>query len=562
MVDTPIADLQGGRIVLKASPRLREKVKSIPGARYQAKTETWSLSPGWLTALALRQEFPDLQITDALNEWGWQKRKKLERQTIMREPEITTPFNGLYSFQNDGAWFLLEGERAILADDMGLGKTVQAIVALSSVKFHGGLPAIVVSTNSMLLKWAAEFEKWAPELEVRVVAGSASKRRVALEPGADVYIVGWATVRYHSRLGAYGSIALSDEERRPKELNVLNAQTVIVDEAHRMVDPKAKQTRAVWALQHTARYRWSLTGTPTTNSVENIWAILHGVAPEEFPSRSGFISRYTLSGTNYFGGLEIFGINPTHRQELFTVVDSLMLRRTKAEVALDLPPKLYTVVPVELTTKQRKAYDQMEKHLMAGVDGAILMASNPLVRDVRLLQIAAATPVIDEASGTVMDLTSPSSKIDALRDIIESAPGEPLVIFTVSKLLANLVIRELQHTGLRVVSITGDVSNNQRQSNVDSFQGGEADYIVCTVAAGGEGITLTRASKVVFLQRSFSMVQDRQAEDRVHRIGQEAESVQIIDVVSTDTNESDVFEAMYRKGEHFESVVRDQERVG
>lgn len=557
-VTLPVVDYDvDGRLRLFVSPRYREKVKSIPGATYDHKTETWRLWPGWLTATALRREFPDLQLTERANAWGGEKRAEWAHRLAAKESAVQA--DSLYPFQQNGVAYLSMGARALLADEMGLGKTVQAITALRSVKSYG-LPAVVVATNSMLHKWKEEFNKWAPELTVNVVSGTAAQRKKLLAPGADVYILGWSTVRYHSRLAPFGSITLSEVERTPKELDVLSPKTVIVDEAHRMVDPKAKQTRAVWNLQSYARYRWSLTGTPITNSPENIWSILHGLAPEEFPSRSGFLDRYCLAGSNYFGGLEVFGLRPEHREELFSVVDSFMLRRTKAEVLPQLPPKVYTTRYAELGKPQRQAYNNMREHLLADVEGGIILADNPLTQLTRLLQIAAATPVVDE-SGNVVALARPSAKLDTLYEIIDEAPNEPLVIFTQSRKFADLVLDDLRSHNLRVGSVTGTVTGEARAAVVREFQEGEVDYIVCTLGAGGEGITLTRASTVVFLQRSFSMVQDRQAEDRLHRIGQEAESVQVIDVVCEDTAEYRLFDAIYRKGEHFESIVRDGARL-
>jgi SWI/SNF-related matrix-associated actin-dependent regulator 1 of chromatin subfamily A len=126
-----------------------------------------------------------------------------------------------------------------------------------------------------------------------------------------------------------------------------------------------------------------------------------------------------------------------------------------------------------------------------------------------------------------------------------------------------LVVRELRKhkRKLRVVEITGNVTGEDRTEAVRKFQESEADYCVFTMGAGGEGITLTRASRVVFLQRSFSLVQNKQAEDRLHRIGQEAESVQVIDIIAADTIDADVREALVVKGVKFEEVVRDEDTL-
>jgi SNF2 family DNA or RNA helicase len=442
---------------------------------------------------------------------------------------------------------------------MGLGKTIQALAAINQ---SGALPVLVVCPNSMIYGWCTEINKWIPNLVVSLVVGTAAKRKKALEPGADVYIIGWANTWRHSRLQKYGSYAMKDGENQPGALNTLGFRTVIADEAHRMTQPSAKQTRAVWALMHSAEYRWALTGTPITGNLAGLWGILHGIAPEEYPQRQGFIERYTLHADNGWGGLEVFGVHPTHRDEFYANLDSRMLRRTKAEVLPDLPPKTYTTRWLPLTGEQEKAYKQMNKDMMAVVEDDITFADSPLTKMIRLLQFASATPVLDEDGGVVA-FRSPSNKLDALDDIIEEAEGKPLVIFTVSRKLAELTVEHLrkQFPDDPTVTVTGLVTGQERQDAIDAFQAGQARFIVCTMAAGGEGITLTAADTAVFLQRSWSLVHNRQAEDRIHRIGQEAEAVTIIDVISQGTVEPRVHDVMFEKGENMEGVVRDRQRL-
>lgn len=555
-------DHDANRIVFFAGPRYKEMMKQIPGVRYNANTKGWTAPLSWSTALASRGVLGDLlQVSERLAAWGWQEHVRIGEINKIKAGEthhygLSLP-TGLRPSQVIGATFLYASERAILGDDRGTGKTIEAIAALSAFEHPARprLPALIIATNSMLFQWAVEFEKWAPEFDVRVVHGTAAKRRKALEPGADVYVIGWANLRHHSRLAPYGSLRLTDKEKTPAELNALQFRTVIADEAHRMKDPKAKQTRAAWALMHTARNRWALTGTPIADNPGDLWGIGHGIDPDEYPVRTTYIDRYTLSGMNIWGGLEVYGLDPKTRDEFFGFFDPRFLRRTKDEVAPELPPKTWSTRYVEMDTKQKKAYEDFKKKMVVELDTGILLATDPLAKVTRLVQLAAGTPVLDE-DGNVKALADPSCKVQALHDVLDEAPGEPLVVFAASRKLIELAARSLEKAKITNVLITGNVGPEERAQNVQAFQDGKVQVVLATFGAGGEGITLTAASRALFLQRSWSHIDNVQAEDRIHRIGQER-PVEIIDVITADTVEEDVHDSDILKSERLQEIVRD-----
>lgn len=468
----------------------------------------------------------------------------------------------LYPFQKVGAAFAVAGQQVLLAHEMGLGKSPMTVAAVRHMHEIGmsPLPALVVCTNSMKRKWQEEFEKWWPGITTVVVGGSATKRRAAIAERPGVTIINWESLRAHSRLAGYGSIHLSDKEKQPGELNAQGYRTVIADEAHRGADPKAKQTRAWWHLSHDAAYRFALTGTPIVSSPEDLWSLLHALSPEEWPSRTKYISRYTIASLNHWGSLEVLGLRTETRSEFETLIAHRFIRATKAEVLPDLPAKVRTTRAVEMGTKQAKAYKDFATHALALFDSGLLHAEDPLVRLGRLRQIAAALPVLD-AEGNVVSLAEPSCKVDGLLEVLDEAPGEPLVVFAESRKLIELCAEVLTRKKISHVQITGAVQPAQRAFNVEQFQAGEAQVCLCTVGAGGEGITLTRASRALFLQRPWSLVQSSQAEDRIHRIGQEATSVEIIDLVTAGTVEEAVLGVLDGKADLLDEITRDRQRL-
>jgi SNF2 family DNA or RNA helicase len=221
-----------------------------------------------------------------------------------------------------------------------------------------------------------------------------------------------------------------------------------------------------------------------------------------------------------------------------------------------LPPQ---VREVELIPKQRKAYDQLKKELLAELESGMLMATNPLTRMIRLVQLASSYGEVDESGK--LTLTEPSSKLDALMDILEEiGDEEQAVIFAESRQLIDLAALRMEKAKITHGMITGSIDVHRRQSHVDDFQAGRSRLILATLGAGGEGITLTAARHVIFIQRSFSLVKNLQGEDRIWRKGQ-MRQVQRIDIMSKDTIEQHVFEVGLEKAARLEEICRDEETI-
>lgn len=552
-------------------PRDTALCKQVPGMRagkldVRAGDVEWTCPASWYHAIVLRSVFKDrLVYDDDVAVWGrdMAQREQSRLATKRLNPESLRPGFGPdpYDFQCiGGAW--LGGHCSILADEMGLGKTIQALIALDLERINllEDDDALVVTTNSMKYKWAEEAALWAPGWRsVVVVDGSADKRHKQIEtaPAGTLFIINWESLRLHTRQAGYGSIALTPVEKAPKGFNLRNIQRVIADEAHRAKDPKSKQARSLWAVAQGA-ISWALTGTPVANEPLDLWSMLHLMDPVVWASRSAFQDRYVY-GYQADWGFEPIGWREENKAELFRFVDQYMLRRSKAEVLADLPDKTYETRVIDMTPKQAKAYKEMRKEMMVNIDGELLTTDNVLTKLLRLSQIASATPVLKD--GAVVALEDPSNKVQALLEILSEGGDEPVAVFAMSRKLIDLAEQHLEKKGITSVRITGLEGPELRALHVRQFQEGAVRVALCTFGAGSEGITLTRAATSIFLQRPWSLVQSRQAEDRIHRIGQDADKVLIIDLISKGTVDAKVHEALVVKGEHLESVVRDRDRL-
>lgn len=311
-----------------------------------------------------------------------------------------------------------------------------------------------------------------------------------------------------------------------------------------------------------SRYRFALTGTPITNTPESLWPTLNFLSPEEWPSRTSFIERYCHSTFNHFGGLEIFGLKTETKEEFFSIFEPRYRRMPKEVILPNLPPIQRLRRYVTMSSKQAKGYRTMAESMVAQTEGGgLVIAQNPVSQMTRLVQYSSACIEMEEGRAR---LTDPSCKLDQLLvdlpDFLES--GESVVVFAVSRQLIEMAERRLEKAGIGYRSIKGGQSADERHNSIDTFQSGQVPIICVVVAAGGVGITLTRARVAIFLQLPWSNVDYEQACGRVHRIGSEVhESVLIVNYLTEETIEEYQLSSLEGKAQRLEEVVRDKEAI-
>lgn len=580
-------DPVGEHIIINAEWRLKELCKSLPGASWDTKASVWRIPLSWAGCLALRSTFKEnLVIGENLTEWAKnEKIKRIDPSNLLRDLDISEDGDSdLFPHQRAGVLFLSTARRALLADEPGLGKTAQAIRALKKMHDSGEqvFPALIVCPNTLKKNWQREFDRWWPGVNVTVINGSATKRRAQFDQQSDVIVINWESLRTHSKLSPYGSIALarcidckghdsritqSRCEVHQRELNLIDFKSVVADEIHRSKDPKSKQTRALWAATGDADIRFALTGTPIANNVVDLWPILHWISPSEWPSKTKWIDRMIDTMINAFGGMMVLGVKANMEQEFYAAINPRMRRMLKSRVLPWLPEVITERRDVEMGAKQAKAYKQMLEHMIVMLEtGDSLIASNPLTQTLRLLQFASsyAEISVDETGKEKVVLSDPSCKVDALMDDIKNGDfgDDSVAVCAVSRQLINLLSARLTKEGIEHGLITGEQDADERQKSIDDFQSGKTKWILFTAQAGGVGVTLTAARRLVMLQRPWSLVDYKQALDRVHRIGSEIHDCVIItDYVTEGTVEERVIQALDTKADNFEQIVRDKEQL-
>jgi SNF2 family DNA or RNA helicase len=562
--------IEDNMVRITAPSRLADIISRIPNLRAVRGSDAWEgpICPALMFAIAadlskLQGFTPSAEVVEVMKTYQALRTLVVDRKVGFDDAEYD---DRLFHYQRAGVWMLMQGG-CLLGDEMGTGKTVMALTAARQLWLGGHTANIlVVCPNSMKHRWIEEAETWFPEADGFVVGGTKAQKTKTIEAaglasgvGPVVVATNWESLRTLSRVAGYGSQKLTEADAQEGPLNTeLGWDVVIADEAHRAKDPNSKQTRALWALGKGAEYRWALTGTPVLNTPGDLWAIGRFYDPESYGGgRQKWHNRFVAFIETNWGPKDI-GMNRSRESEFQAWFDMRFIRRTKDEV-LDLPPVTYQTRTIEMHSKQRSAYNRMVKDMIVAIDDGILVATDPLALLTRLSQIASATPVVED--GEVIALDTPSNKVTAVLEILdELEEDKQLVVFAASRKLIELCASELDRKGTSNVSVTGAVDPALRAANVQRFQEGQVRVALVTLGAGSEGINLYAADTAVFMQRSYSFGQSLQAEARIHRIGQEADHVTIIDLVSEETVDEVVLDVLRSKGEMSEEVLRDRAR--
>ena len=394
--------------------------------------------------------------------------------------EVAAVLGGeLQPFQWAGVRYVLDARRAFLADEQGLGKTVEALAALEA---DGAFPAVVVCPAALKLNWERETRHWLPHRSVAVVEG-----RSAVPPAGDITILNYEIVAAHAA-----------------ELARRTPRAIVVDESHYCKNPRAKRTQAVRRLAAKVPadgLRLALTGTPVLNHADELIAQLRVIGRlEDFGSGARFSRTFATRDR----GVSEERLHWHLRRRCF-------VRRLKSEVLPQLPAKRQVVVPVRL--------DNESEYRLAEKDVIAWLREQPLDLSELNAKIAATLRAERLAQlGTLQRLAARGKLHAALAWIHDFlASGEALVVFARHVEVQEAVLERFPDA----LHLLGRDSGTVRDAAISAFQ--ELDgppLIVCATRVAAQGITLTRASNVAFLELEWTPAMHDQAEDRCHRIGQ------------------------------------------
>jgi superfamily II DNA or RNA helicase len=390
------------------------------------------------------------------------------------------------------------GAGVILADEMGLGKTVQTLAVLSHRAATG--PALVVAPTSVLPNWFTEARRFAPELTVR---GFRGPERAAITTGAtrlgpgDVLVTSYA-------------IATMEAEALAK----LTFGTLVIDEAQAVKNATTERAKALLDLN--AGWRLGLTGTPIENRLGELWSIFRVLSPGLLGSWEQFRARYAVP-------IEKFG-DDSRRKALAALLRPFVLRRTKAEVAPELPARTEIVRSVRLSAEEQGLYEELRIATLVEIAQA---KKNPDrdAQSMRFVLLAALTRLRQLCCHPRLvypNTVAGSSKANYLLELLEELRegDHKALVFSQFRSFLDLLAPRLRQRGVRVLVLDGTTPSDVRERRVAAFQAGEADAFLISLKAGGFGLNLTVADTVVHMDPWWNPAVEDQATARAHRIGQ------------------------------------------
>jgi SNF2 family DNA or RNA helicase len=477
--------------------------------------------------------------------WREQVRGLLSADVSGRTPPPPGLTARLRPYQQDGfGWLAFLWEQrlgGILADDMGLGKTLQCLALISHAKQRESLgqcpgdpaagPFLIVAPTSVVGNWAAEAARFAPDLRVVPISGTVARLGQGLgelAAGADAVVTSYALLRID--FAAYAEMTWSG---------------LLLDEAQQAKNRQSKVYQCARRLA--APVKIAITGTPLENNLMELWSLLSITAPGLFPNPDRFRDYYARPVERQGDGQRL--------AQLQRRIKPLVRRRTKDQVAAELPAKQEQVLEVELHPQHRKVYQtrlQRERQKVLGLIDDMNANRFTIFRSLTLLrQLSLHAGLIDEAHAGLA-----SAKIDALLGQLQEVTGggHRALVFSQFTGFLGKVRERLEAEGIPYCYLDG--KTRDRAAVVRRFKEGTDPVFLISLKAGGFGLNLTEADYCFLLDPWWNPATEAQAVDRTHRIGQ-TRNVMVYRLVAKDTIEEKVMALKARKARLFSSVLDD-----
>lgn len=455
-----------------------------------------------------------------------------------------------YPFQKEGVKKILQSDTNILlADEMGLGKTVQGALYLRYKK--NSLPALIISPASLKENWKKEIKTWTGK-DAYIIEGKKperfSKEFLAKYP---VFIINYDILGEEDKeekkieMEARKRAREMNYMRRKKiikvhgwcdELIKLNFKTIIGDEIQYISGAETIRSRAVKQIAFSLpeAKKIFISGTPYETKTLQFFTCLHILSKDDFPNEYRYKMRYCDPVKSYWGW-KFEGLS--NANELYEIISKFMIRRLKKDVLKDLPPKVRSVIPMKVKISDRKLYDDADRELELAIKNK---EKNALSKLEALKQASFGAKI--------------NSMIGWIKDYLEI--NEKLVVFIWHRESCEILEREFEGIS---VSITGSTPVKERQKMVEKFQNdSKIKLFIGQIKSAGVGLTLTKSRAVAFLEFGTTAPGMEQAEDRVHRIGQGADSVLAYYLIMENSIDEQIMEVLNRRNKDLKMVMNNE----
>lgn len=425
---------------------------------------------------------------------------------------------------------------ACLADDMGLGKTLQTICFITDrlEQVKGGL-VLIVCPSSLIYNWQQEVAKFAPHLRSYIHHGQARDINNICATTMDICITSYGTMR-------------SDIE----QLSALIFDVAVVDESHNIKNPAAQSTRAIYQLQ--VRCRIALSGTPVMNNTFDLYSQLEFLLPGMFGSKEFFKREYADA------------IDRDRNEEKIVTLQKLtapfILRRTKEQVAKDLPEKTESVLWCNMGVAQKEMYEGIKENIKSNLflnikTEGIGKSKLAVLQGIMKLKQVCSSPLLLPGEEQT---TGHSVKTDMLLEELANLGNHKVLVFSQFAKMLNLLAETFIKKGISYYQLDGSTPPKKRAAMVADFQepGNTTNVFLISLMAGNTGLTLTAADYVFLFDPWWNNAVQQQAIDRTHRIGQ-TKNVFAYKMICKDTIEEKIIQLQQRKKELSEHLIGDNE---
>jgi len=406
-----------------------------------------------------------------------------------------------------------------LALDMGLGKS---IISLSCIQEKGGR-ALIVCPSSLKYNWQSEIEKFWPEASFHICSGQTPDSRISK---FQIVIINYEIIKFWEQ-------KLSSER----------FETLVFDESHYVKDKSSLRSKSAYYLSFYSRNKILLSGTPIENKPIEIWSQCRIIDRQVFPNWLLFAKKYNGAIKTRWGWKMDKATNSEELNKILT--EKMMIRVKKEEVLKELPPIVRKVVPVEIDNW--KEYREAEKDIINWIKN-----NNSTGLDIEKTKKVEAQVKLDK-----LKLIAARGKMSQISEWInQNSPNQKIILFC----FHQEILSELSKRIKNCLCVSQSVKAEQRQKFVEEFQNSEdARVFLTTIKIGGTGFTLTSSSQTVFVQLDWTPSKHRQAEARVHRIGQKSKFVSATYFIARGTVEEKIMKMVDKKAECFSSAIDGEE---
>ena len=539
-----IVDIEGPFLKIKFSCNstsefyaVLDKVKSLDGRIFNAQSKLWT-APICKENIEILKD-NGFEFTPQAKSITEQDDVKLpERKYKRLTEEQKEVLKDFYPFQIEGIEFLLGNENVLIADEMGLGKSAQA---LGYLKLNLGLrPVLIICPASLKLNWQKEIKKWGLRNEkVQIISGETPYKLNY----ADIYIINYDILFWHTEVEVKTNMyGIEKKKKYLKDgwfeiLSEMEFKTVIVDECQMISNCKALRTKAFnEIIKGIRKNKILLSGTPFENYPSEFFTALHTINPKIFPNEWQYKNRFCNPKHDGYGWT-FKGIS--NEKELYKLVYPIMIRREKKDVLKDLPPKQKIIIPMELDPVQLKYYEKASEEFREWVkEKQSLITTKEQIEQLKQLAY----------------ISKRNSVLQWIKDYISI--GNKLIVGAWHIKVLDDLEKEFKN---KCVRMDGSTANTKRQHLVDKFQTDEKiKLFIGNLKVLGVGHTLTAANATCTIEFLWGPGKHEQFESRVHRIGQEADSVFAYYLIAPGTVEEDIIDLIQEKAKMLGQVLDGQ----